>query len=56
MTKTVKSAPAKPAASTNDSGRVHVGGGLMRFASTKSTATKTHDAGKVHVGGGLMRF
>jgi hypothetical protein len=54
MTKTVKTAPAKPA-STKDSGRVHVGGGMMRFASTKAV-TQTRDAGKVHVGGGMMRF
>ena len=33
---------------TKDSGRVHIGGGLMRF--------DTRDAGRVHVGGGLMRF
>lgn len=53
MSKTVKTAPAKPA-STKDTGRVHVGGGMMRFSSTK--ATKTLDAGRVHVGGGMMRF
>lgn len=34
---------------TKDSGRVHIGGGLMRFYTTK-------DAGRVHIGGGLMRF
>jgi hypothetical protein len=32
-----------------DAGRVHVGGGMMRFDDTK-------DAGRVHVGGGMMRF
>ncbi len=32
-----------------DAGRVHVGGGMMRFDATK-------DAGRVHVGGGMMRF
>jgi hypothetical protein len=36
-------------ASTKDSGRVHIGGGMMRFDTTK-------DAGRVHVGGGMMRF
>ena len=51
MSKTVKSAPVKPVA-TKDAGRVHVGGGCMRFANTKSV----QDAGKVHVGGGCMRF
>lgn len=35
--------------STKDAGRVHIGGGMMRFHSTK-------DAGRVHVGGGMMRF
>jgi hypothetical protein len=53
MTKTIKSAPAaKPTAtpaSTKDSGKVHVGGGMIRFSSTK-------DTGKVHVGGGMIRF
>jgi hypothetical protein len=34
---------------TKDTGRVHIGGGLMRFGATK-------DAGRVHIGGGLMRF
>jgi hypothetical protein len=33
-------------ASTKDAGRVHGGGGMMRFK----------DAGRVHVGGGMMRF
>ncbi len=54
MSKIVKTAPAKPV-STKDSGRVHVGGGLMRFAAAQPNA-KTRDVGKVHVGGGLMRF
>jgi hypothetical protein len=36
-------------ASTKDAGRVHIGGGMMRFGTTK-------DAGRVHVGGGMMRF
>jgi len=35
--------------STKDAGRVHIGGGMMRFHSTK-------DAGRVHIGGGMMRF
>ena len=35
--------------STKDAGRVHIGGGCMRFGATK-------DAGRVHVGGGCMRF
>jgi hypothetical protein len=35
--------------STKDAGRVHIGGGMMRFHTTK-------DAGRVHVGGGMMRF
>lgn len=39
-------------ASTKDAGRVHVGGGMMRFAKSSSTV----DAGRVHVGGGMMRF
>lgn len=55
MTKTVKTAPVtvKPTAtpaSTKDTGKVHVGGGFMRFAAS------TKDEGKVHVGGGFMRF
>ncbi len=54
MSKTIKTAPAKPA-STKDTGRVHVGGGMMRFAAT-TAPVKTRDAGKVHVGGGMMRF
>ncbi len=42
-------APTKPnsSASTKDSGRVHIGGGMMRF---------TKDTGRVHIGGGMMRF
>jgi hypothetical protein len=36
-------------ANTKDAGRVHIGGGMMRFDTTK-------DAGRVHVGGGMMRF
>jgi hypothetical protein len=36
-------------ASTKDAGRVHIGGGMMRFDTTK-------DAGRVHIGGGMMRF
>lgn len=51
MTKPVSSTKIiqKPAATkeTKDSGRVHVGGGMMRF---------TKDSGRVHVGGGMMRF
>jgi hypothetical protein len=35
--------------SVKDAGRVHIGGGFMRFDATK-------DAGRVHVGGGFMRF
>jgi hypothetical protein len=35
--------------STKDAGRVHIGGGMMRFDTT-------NDAGRVHVGGGMMRF
>ncbi len=35
--------------STKDAGRVHIGGGMMRFHSTK-------DTGRVHIGGGMMRF
>lgn len=54
MTKTDKTAPVaiKPSAapaSTKDSGKVHVGGAMIRFASTK-------DEGKVHVGGAMIRF
>jgi hypothetical protein len=37
------------AASTKDAGRVHIGGGMMRFDTTK-------DSGRVHIGGGMMRF
>ncbi len=44
----VPSAKTDPAA-TKDAGRVHIGGGMMRFDATK-------DAGRVHVGGGMMRF
>lgn len=36
-------------ASTRDSGRVRIGGGMMHFHNTK-------DAGRVHFGGGMMRF
>ncbi len=39
--------PATTTKATKNSGRVHVGGGMMRF---------TKDAGRVHVGGGMMRF
>jgi hypothetical protein len=39
---------ASTARDTKDSGRVHIGGGMMRF--------DTRDAGRVHVGGGMMRF
>ena len=54
MSKTVQTTTAaKPtqvsAPSTKDTGKVHVGGGCMRFASVV-------DTGKVHVGGGCMRF
>ncbi len=49
MSKTVKTAPVKPA--TKDSGRVQLGAGMMRFA-TKAT----RDTGKVVVGAGMMRF
>lgn len=53
MSKTEKSAPAvKPTAvpaSTKDSGKVHVGGGAIRFSATT-------DSGKVHLGGGAIRF
>jgi hypothetical protein len=60
MSKTVKT-QAKPTtrpapASTNDTGAVHVGGGLMRFAVKADAKLTTADAGRVHVGGGLMRF
>jgi hypothetical protein len=37
---------AKP--SVKDSGKVHIGGGMMRF--------DVKDSGKVHIGGGMMRF
>ena len=37
MSKTIKTAPAKPA-STKDTGRVHVGGGMMRFAASAAPA------------------
>jgi hypothetical protein len=39
---------ATTARDTKDSGRVHIGGGMMRF--------DTRDSGRVHVGGGMMRF
>lgn len=55
MSKTVKTAAAKPVASTNDSGRVKVGGGMIRFAANVATKT-TRDAGRVKVGGGMVRF
>ena len=43
--------PAAPATRTTvkDSGRVHVGGQMIRFASVR-------DAGRVHVGGQMIRF
>lgn len=55
MAKTEKTAapaskPTTAPASTKDAGKVHVGGGFMRFAS------QVKDEGKVHVGGGFMRF
>ena len=46
---TAKTIAATARQSTKDAGRVHIGGGMMRFHSTK-------DAGRVHVGGGMMRF
>jgi hypothetical protein len=54
VTKIKETEAAKPDASTKsdatkDSGRVHIGGGMMRFDTTK-------DAGRVHIGGGMMRF
>jgi hypothetical protein len=55
MSNTVKTAPTKPAATTNDSGRVKVGGGMLRFAA-QNTTKSTHDAGRVKVGGGMVRF
>ena len=41
---------------TKDTGRVHIGGGLMHFGETTTARDTTKDAGRVHVGGGLMRF
>ncbi len=60
MTKTVKTT-AKPTtrpvpASTNDTGAVHIGGGMMRFSVKADAKPSTNDAGRVHVGGGMMRF
>jgi hypothetical protein len=46
---TAKTVATTARQSTKDAGRVHIGGGMMRFHSTK-------DAGRVHVGGGMMRF
>jgi hypothetical protein len=46
---TAKAIAATARQGTKDAGRVHIGGGMMRFHSTK-------DAGRVHVGGGMMRF
>ena len=37
---------------TKDSGRVHVGGGMMRYA----TPANSKDSGRVHVGGGMMHY
>ncbi len=48
MSNTVKPVPAKPVASTADSGKVRVGNGMKRFA--------TKDSGKVRVGNGMKRF
>ena len=48
-TTTVATKPSQTATSTKDAGKVHVGGGAMRFATVL-------DTGKVHVGGGAMRF
>jgi hypothetical protein len=53
MSKTVNTAPAKPVASTNDSGRVKVGSGMIRFATTTKSI---RDAGRVQVGSGMIRF
>ncbi len=39
--------PVATSKDTKDSGRVHIGGGMMRF---------TKDSGRVHIGGGMMRF
>ena len=47
-TEAVKPEVAKSDA-TKDAGRVHIGGGMMRFDATK-------DTGRVHIGGGMMRF
>jgi hypothetical protein len=55
MSKTVKIAPAKPVATTADSGRVKVGGGMIRFVASAS-AKSTKDMGRVKVGGGMVRF
>ena len=46
-TNTVKPTPVqKP--SIKDSGKVHIGGAMMRF--------DVKDSGKVHIGGAMMRF
>jgi len=43
----IPTSSTKISQSTKDSGRVHIGGAMMRF---------TKDAGRVHVGGAMMRF
>ena len=53
MPKTVTTAPAKPVATTTDTGRVKVGGGVRRFA---KPVAPTSDNGRVKVGGGVRRF
>ena len=54
MTKSIKATPVtKPTvapASTKDSGKVHVGGAMIRFSAP------TKDTGKVHIGGAMIRF
>jgi hypothetical protein len=47
VTKSASVQPKKVAQATKDSGRVKLGGGMLRF---------TKDAGRVKLGGGMLRF
>jgi len=42
-------------AQTEDSGRVHLGGGLISFDDTK-VREEVKDAGRTKLGGGLIQF
>ena len=45
-----------PRDATKDSGRVHIGGGMIHFSDPTPARDATKDAGRVHIGGGMLRF